>query len=797
MKNMLQLAFVINGVLNSSFSTATSNAKERMQALQKSIKRVEQAQKNQNLVYLTGTMSLKQYTKNVGRLEEKLKSLKAQSKNLNALMSQKGIAAGNFNRAKMDWLTKLQYVSVAVSPLKSAFNVAVNFEKAMSKVGAIAGADGEQLERLTKTARSLGEKTQFSATQAAEAMSYLGMAGWKTDQIISGMPGLLNLAAAGNTDLARTADIVSDNLTAFGLSAKDAQHMADVYAVTITSTNTNVEMLGETMKYAAPVAHAFGVSMEETAAMAGLMANAGIKSSQAGTTLRAGLMRLAGPPKMAQKAMDELGMSLNDLTAEQKEASMVLASMGIDTGVTEGPQKMQLILMQLREKMKGLTKEQGLATASSIFGKQAAAGWLAMLQAEDGDFEKLTESLHNCDGAADKMAQKMNTNAKGAAIRMQSAWESLQISLLNGLMPAFADSFDTAARFTGKLSALATEFPQTTQFIMKTVLALGSLYVALITLNTIRAGFAYGKASWLLWKEAIRGCSRAIQMQSIYLQISRKAVLLYHGVLKGLTAAQKLFSLAMASMPIGWLILGIAALVVAGTYLYRNWDEVKQFFTNIWNNPTARLLMFITGPIGMLFGVITYVISHWDELKSYLEYFWENPSAAIFRFTSYIKQQIDDALKWVTDKWENIRSFLSTPIFGSVNITASGNGSGNGRASLATATKNATVASNAAGGIYGQGAFLTTFAENSGESAVPHTPTPRNIGILARTNEIMGNPLGVKKSNGVIHATFAPTITVQGNADTGQLAGIIEDQRRKFEEWLESVQHEQRRRSFA
>ena len=158
---------------------------------------------------------------------------------------------------------------------------AMDFQAVMSKVQAITGASGVELEKLNNQARELGATTAWKASQAAEAMTYLGMAGWKTEQIIAGMPGLLDLASAGGLDLARAADIVSDNLTAFGLEAKDSAHMADVYAKVITTTNTNVEMLGETMKYAAPVAHAFGASMEETAAMAGIMANSGIKFDDA------------------------------------------------------------------------------------------------------------------------------------------------------------------------------------------------------------------------------------------------------------------------------------------------------------------------------------------------------------------------------------------------------------------------------------------------------------------------------------------------------------------------------------
>lgn len=149
----------------------------------------------------------------------------------------------------------------------------------------------------------------------------------------------------------------------------------------------------------------------------------------------------------------------------------------------------------------------------------------------------------------------------------------------------------------------------------------------------------------------------------------------------------------------------------------------------MWDNPIVKLMLFASGPVGWFIAIPTYVIAHWDELAAYLNYFWDNPRAALFRFTSWVKEELTGAVKWVEEKWNCIRNFLSQPIFGSVNITASGK-------------DGQKVAQNAYGGIYGKGAFLTTFAERDGESAIPHTPNRRNIGLLAATNAIMGNPLG-------------------------------------------------------
>lgn len=777
MANVFTTAFVINGMLSNSFTSSTRMASAQLTELQKNVTKINDRQKRLNTEFNSGAISVEQYERKMGKLQTTLTKTQQQQKLLQDKLSQKQLADAKFGEARKGLFTTAATVGFMAQPFITAAQTAMKFEFAMSKVGAIANATGPELTLLTQTARTLGEQTKFTATQSAEAMSYLGMAGWKTKEIIAGMPGLLNLAAAGNTDLARTADIVSDNLTAFGLSADKAQHMADVYAVTITSTNTNVEMLGETMKYAAPVAHAFGASMEETAAMAGIMANSGIKASNAGTALRAGLIRLAGPPKMAQKALDQLGLSMEDLSAEQKEAAMALQTLGIETGNVEGPQKMAHIVGQLQEKMKGLGKEEQLAMAKAIFGQQAAAGWLAVLQAGPKVLGDLTNALVNSDGASEKMAQQMNANAEGALIRLSSAYESLQISLANGFLPVIANVGDYLARWTGRLSALATAHPEVVQGVIYTIGAFTGLWVAFKVGRTVVAGYNAALATCSLWKVTLGNCATALRAKTLLLSGAQRAAAVATKVWSG---GMMLFNAALAACPVGWLILGISALVVAGTILYRNWDTVKQFFITLWESPAAKMMFFATGPVGWIIGGATAIIANWDTLAAYFNYFWGNPSAAIFRFTNFIKEQFTGAETWLREKWQSISNFLSTPIFGKVNITASGGSAGT------------EIAQNANGGIYGRGPFITSFAEISGESAIPHTPNKRNIALLAKTNEIMGSPLG----GGGINATFAPKIVISGNADVEEVRAIIDQKWREFKAWVADMQNQKRRLNY-
>ena len=461
------ISFAINAIMGGAFSSTMSRSSAAMNRLQERTRQLNAEQKRLDGTwqqsaaagrtfartvadlqrqYRAGTLSESQYNAAVAAAAAKMRngaiSAEQYRQALASLRSESAQAAASMRRlqaaqaariaanAKVSaaWANLTQVGTTAAAfavPIVNAVETAANFEAAMSKVQAITRASGDDMQRLTADARELGATTQFSATQAAEAMSYLGMAGWNAEQIMSGMPGLLALAAAGGTDLARTADIVSDDLTAFGLSADQAGHMADVFAVTVTRTNTNVEMLGETMKYAAPVAHAFGVSMEETAALAGLMANSGIKATQAGTALRSGFLRLAGPPKMAQKAMSELGMSMSDVTAQQQEARAAMEALGISMEDVNGPRKMSAILTELRNKLQGLSKDEQLATLKAIFGTEAATGWLAVLDAGPETFDKLVSEMENCDGEAENMAKVMQNNAKGAFTQLKSAMERL------------------------------------------------------------------------------------------------------------------------------------------------------------------------------------------------------------------------------------------------------------------------------------------------------------------------------------------------------------------------------------
>lgn len=297
-------------------------------------------------------------------------------------------------------------ISIGISDTIDTYK---EFEAAMSKVKAISGATDDEFEQLNAKAIQVGADTKFSAAESAEALNYMAMAGWKTKDMLNGIDGIMDLAAASGENLGTTSDIVTDALTAFGLSAKDSTHFADVLAMASSNSNTNVAMMGETFKYVGPVAGAFGYTIEDTATAIGLMANAGIKASMAGTSLRRIMTELGGGATL-------VGKKFGKWHIETQKADGSMRAFGD-------------VMKDLREAFAKMTEAEKVANAESIAGKTGMAGLLAIVNASAKDYDKLTEAIENADGASAKMAETMLDNLAGALEYMQGAVETSKLKL--------------------------------------------------------------------------------------------------------------------------------------------------------------------------------------------------------------------------------------------------------------------------------------------------------------------------------------------------------------------------------
>jgi TP901 family phage tail tape measure protein len=300
------------------------------------------------------------------------------------------------------------------------FRVGASFEQEMAKVAAISGADAEAVDKLNAKAKEMGETTVFSASEAASAFEYMAMAGWDTEDMLSGIEGVMSLAAASGEDLATTSDIVTDALTAMGYSAGDAGKLADVMAAASSSANTNVGLMGSTFKYAAPLIGAMGYSMEDAAVAIGLMANAGIKGEKSGTALRTILTNLSAPTDRVQKAMDRLGISLTDEAGNMRSLDDVMKD--------------------LRTGFKDLSETEKTQVAADLAGKEAMSGLLAVVNAAPADYEKLTKAVNNSAGASKEMADTMNDTVNGQVTLLKSKVEGVMIKIFENASGAIREA---------------------------------------------------------------------------------------------------------------------------------------------------------------------------------------------------------------------------------------------------------------------------------------------------------------------------------------------------------------------
>lgn len=387
------------------------------------------------------SLNIKEFSSNLSKAQNDIKKAKKEMEGLGNLGS--GLESVGSTLSKT---VTLPIIGIGTAAVKASSD----FEQAMSKVKAISGATASDMELLNEKAIEMGAKTKFSAKESAEAFTYMAMAGWDTKAMLDGIDGIMNLAAADGLDLATTSDIVTDAITAFGLSAKDSAHFADVLAVASSSSNTNVQMLGESFKYVAPVAGSLGYTIEDTAVALGLMANAGVKSSQAGTSLRAALTRMVKPTEAAAIWMEKLGIEIVNSDGSMKSLDEVMRI--------------------LRSSMSGLTDEQKAQAVSTIFGQEAMSGMLAIINASDADFEKLTKSINNADGAAEEMAETMMDNTAGAIEQMMGSLETLGIQIGNILTPLIKKAANAIQQFSDWLGSLDKE----TQTLIVTIMAIAA-----------------------------------------------------------------------------------------------------------------------------------------------------------------------------------------------------------------------------------------------------------------------------------------------------------------------------------
>lgn len=523
------------------------------------------------------------------------------SKNIATKIGNNLSSAGKSLTSAGSTLTKSVTVPI-VGAGTAVVKLSSDFESAMSKVSAISGATGSDLDALNQKAQEMGAKTKFSATESAEAFTYMAMAGWKTEDMLQGIDGIMALAAADGLDLATTSDIVTDALTAFGLSASDSGHFADVLAKAASNANTNVTLLGESFKYAAPVAGALGYSAEDTAIALGLMANAGIKGSQGGTALRSSLSRLIKPTDDAAALMEKYGLSMTNADGSMKSLGQVMD--------------------MLRNNMGDLTEAEQAQAAATLFGQEAMSGMLSIINASDKDYEKLTSAIYDADGAAQEMADTMLDNLGGQLTLLKSALEGLAIQFGEILLPYIKQFVTWLQNLTQKLQNLT---PEQKEQIVKWAAVAASIGPVLLVVGKLVTGI--GGLITTLGKipGAVSSISGGMTKLVTGFKNIGEGITLAKAGFPGMAAQASKLGAAIGGItaPVAAVIAIIAALVAAFATLWKTNEEFRNKMTSIWNEIKETIGGFCDGiverinSLGFDFQNITEVL--WSIWKGFCD----------------------------------------------------------------------------------------------------------------------------------------------------------------------------------
>lgn len=574
---------------------------EQLKELENAENRDEQAIEKKRIALTQAQTSLERYK---NQSDEVANSIKAGTANIEDFADKLNSSSEKITSTGK----KLSIVSAVVGGIGVAgLKTAADFEEAMSSVKAISGATGDDFQKLKEKAEYMGATTKFTATESANAMYYMALAGWKTQDMLDGLEGIMYLAAASGEDLAMVSDIVTDGLTALGYAADQSTHYADVFAKTVTNSNSTVETLGEAMKYVGPIAGALNISVEDTATALGLMANAGVKSSQAGTSLRGILQRLATNTSGARDEMESLGVKIFDQNGKMRDFGD--------------------IMNDARIKLSKLTDQQKTSLAKTVAGTTAMSGFLAIVNSSDADFEKLTNAINDCDGAAKEMSEIMIDNAKGQLTIIKSQLEGIAIQLSQYVFPFIKSILSLIQTLLTKLSELSPTQQKILLIVTGLIIALGPL---LIVIGKIGTGISSLISAFKFLGPLLSGAKTAVA------------------------------GFAAGFNPVILIIAAVAAAVVGIGYLiYKNWDDICSWTRNladnisaIWNNITEFFKNLFSTDWTETFGLIGNLLNGvYANIENFINAFKE-----IFKgIITFIKGVFTGDWKMA---WEGVKSIF-------------------------------------------------------------------------------------------------------------------------------------------
>lgn len=724
-----KIAAFIQGNFKSSFGSANKEISELNDKIKENrnlLKTLKQAQKD-------GVITATSYKNAVAQINPEIERLtKAQQKYINQQSKLNGLQEG----MRSHGANALQYAGMAYSVAQVA-DAAVKFESGMADVRKVVDFDSpEQFKQMGKDILDLSTRIPMAAEGLAQIVAAGGQSGIARDELLGFAESAAKMGVAFDITAEQAGDMMAKWRTAFKMGQSDVVKLADKINFLGNTTAASAPLISDVVTRIGPLGSVGGVASGEIAALGASLVGSGVTSEIAATGIKNLILAL---------------VSGESATKSQNEAFAALGLNAVDMAKYMQKDARGAILSVL-EAVQRLDKEQQASVMAELFGKEsisAIAPLLSNLDALKTNFDAVSDASKYAGSMEKEFQTRAETTANAMELMNNSIYRT-KVAIGQGLLPAIAPVASVVADAATAVGNFATEYPNLTGAVLGGTGALFGVAAAasafMWALNGARlalfgAKTAFGIAGAALGKYniLIKTGTALTYGWNLAGRLFNSGLAITGSMFKGLgVGAMKLWGILLANP---WIALATVA-VGAAWMIYKNWDTVKEWFTTLWDDPALALQQFCDG----------------------------------------VKSKLGEAYDWIHNKWESISNFLSSPIFGSVNITASGQ---NGK----------KVAQNAYGGIYGKGAFLTTFAERDGESAIPHTPNKRNVGLLAATNAIMGNPLG-----GVnINATFNPQITVQGGtSDTAaQVDNLMTQKMREFEEMLKRVAAQQRRLSYA
>lgn len=779
-----KIAAFIQGNFKSSFGSANKEISELNDKIKENrslLKTLKQAQKD-------GVITATSYKNAVAQINPEIERLtKAQQKYINQQSKLNGLQEG----MRSHGANALQYAGMAYSVAQVA-DAAVKFESSMADVRKVVDFDSpEQFKQMGKDILDLSTRIPMAAEGLAQIVAAGGQSGIARDELLGFAESAAKMGVAFDITAEQAGDMMAKWRTAFKMGQSDVVKLADKINFLGNTTAASAPLISDVVTRIGPLGSVGGVASGEIAALGASLVGSGVTSEIAATGIKNLILAL---------------VSGESATKSQNEAFAALGLNAVDMAKYMQKDARGAILSVL-EAVQRLDKEQQASVMAELFGKEsisAIAPLLSNLDALKTNFDAVSDASKYAGSMEKEFQTRAETTANAMELMNNSIYRT-KVAIGQGLLPAIAPVASVVADAATAVGNFATEYPNLTGAVLGGTGALFGVAAA---------------ASAFMW--ALNGARLALFGTKTAFGIAGAALGKYNILIKTGTAltygwnlAGRLFNSGLAITGSMFKGLGVGAMKLWGILLA---------------NPWIALATVAVGAAWMIY-------KNWDTVKEWFTTLWDDPALALQQFCDGVKSKLGEAYDWIHNKWESISNFLSSPIFGSVNITASGQ---NGQ----------KVAQNAYGGIYGKGAFLTTFAERDGESAIPHTPNKRNIGLLAATNTIMGNPLGVIEGNGKdnnnrekglnaavnaplalkafefaqpkepkvnklneinnkllsrengninINATFNPQITVQGGtSDTAaQIDNLMTQKMREFEEMLKRVAAQQRRLSYA